>query len=149
PSDRMIKSVRGTLGGADPVPAARQSYAPAQLRPLYAYVKPSDVYRCPVDKGTMSHTCSPVPTSLLPSNFAVIGCSYQYNAGNLVYPDVDGHPGGFRQIPEDAGYGMAQKSESWVPQPSMYILGYEPPARVYGCGIAWWHQWHYLRGSPF
>jgi hypothetical protein len=79
---------------------------------------------------------------LKPSNWANLGCSYSYNAGAL--RTLQG--GGFRRPPADRDFGIATKSEGWVASPSLYILAYEPPARVYGCQGAEWHQWHYARG---
>jgi len=106
-------------------------------------MKPSEVYRCPMDKGQdIDWPCPPVPP-LKPSNWKTLGCSYQYNAGVLSYP-IPGN--GFRQKPADAADGLAEKNENWVPSPELYILAHEPPARPYGCGTAGWYQWHFVRG---
>jgi prepilin-type N-terminal cleavage/methylation domain-containing protein len=139
--DKKVKPVIATIGGADPAPGLTQHYAFARSRPLYNYTKPSDIYRCPVDKGQYAPNC--IEASLKPSNFSAIGCSYQYNAGHLT--TISG--GGFKEMPEDRGEGLASKSENWVANPSRYILMHEPSARLYGCTVAEWYQWHYVRGS--
>ena len=115
----LPKDTRQALGGFDPAPQWLVSYPVASFRPLYNYMKPSEVYRCPVDKGQdIDWPCTPVPP-LKPSNWKSVGCSYQYNAGELGYP-VPGN--GFRQKPADAADGLAEKSEGWVPSPERYIL---------------------------
>jgi prepilin-type N-terminal cleavage/methylation domain-containing protein len=141
PDTKQEKEARQALGGFDPAPPWLEYYPTARVRPLYNYVRPSEVYRCPVDKGQASWPCAPVP-ELKPSNWKTIGCSYQYNAGCLIC--VQG--GGFREKPEDQAKGLAEKPESWVPLPERYILVHEPPARLYGCGICIWYQWHFVRG---
>ena len=118
-----------------------QNFSPANLRPLYDYMRPSEVYRCPADKGSRILPCT--DPRLKPSKWLTIGCSYQYNAGALTV--MAG--GGFRQVPADAREGLASKPESWVPTPERYILMHEPPARLYGCPQTppEWYQWHYSR----
>lgn len=136
--DNLPKPVSATLGGFDPLPTHAPYIASARKRPLYNYVRPSESYKCPMDKGQSERPPCDMPP-LKPSNFTTIGCSYQYNSGDLQTPSG----GGFRQ--PRAG-GLALESESWVPEPEKYILMYEPPARVYGCGAALWTQWHQFRG---
>jgi len=143
-TDGAMKPVVATLGGYDPIPVERPCWASAKVRPLYSYMKPSEVYKCPVDKGQEPKPCCVGSPPLKPSNWSTIGCSYQYNAGELTL--LKG--GGFRQAPEDPSAGIALKSDSWVTQPSLYILGHEPSARPYECGgIPYWAQWHYSRGN--
>ena len=129
------------LGGRDPVPKMLPYYPTAKSRPFYPYLSPSEVFRCPVDKGQRIQPCPAPP--LKPSNWEMIGCSYQYNVGPLTV--VGG--GGFREEPADAWEGMANKDEGWVPSPSLYIVMHEPPARLYGCDYPEWYQWHYARGA--
>jgi prepilin-type N-terminal cleavage/methylation domain-containing protein/prepilin-type processing-associated H-X9-DG protein len=142
--DGHVKPVRATLGGYDPIPVQASSWASAKRRPLYKYLKPSDVFRCPADKGQEPEPCRESVPPLKPSNFSTIGCSYQYNAGDLT--TIRG--GGFRSPPEDPVDGIALKTEAWVTRPSRYILMHEPPARIYDCpDTPFWHQWHYVRGN--
>jgi prepilin-type N-terminal cleavage/methylation domain-containing protein len=141
PDTGEYKNARPALGGNDPAPERLPCVPTAKARSLYNYMKPSEVYHCPVDKGQILYECPPC-AALKPSNWEAFGCSYHYNAGRLGF--VVG--GGFRQKPEDEWEGLAGKDEGWVPSPTRYILLHEPPARIYGCGEAWWHQWHFLRG---
>jgi hypothetical protein len=107
-------------------------------------MRASEVYRCPEDKGQYLFHCCPCTAKIKPTDWATLGCSYHYNAGELTY--LGG--GGFKQVPEDKDHGLAGKDEGWVPAPSLYILLHEPPARLYGCppGIPMWYQWHFVRG---
>ena len=139
------KGAQWTLGGRDPLPAYQLHYPSAQVRPLYQYMQPSEVYRCPRDRGMgdwFEHCCTCAPHKLKPSNWETLGCSYHYNAGALTVPAG----GGTRLGDADRGWGLALKPESWVSSPSLYILMHEPPARPYGCihGIRW-YQWHEAR----
>jgi prepilin-type N-terminal cleavage/methylation domain-containing protein len=124
-----LKNARFALGGPDPghSPCLDYTYFPrARVRPLYDYMRPSAVYRCPVDRGEDLE--APCGQHLLkPSDFFCLGCSYQYNAGELHYPAE----GGTRQRQADAADGLSDKPESWVPEPSRYILMHEPGARPY------------------
>jgi hypothetical protein len=141
-----LKNAQWTLGGRDPLPAFRSAFASAQVRPLYQYMQPSEVYRCPKDRGLadMLVTCwLDCPYPLKPSNWETIGCSYHYNAGDLCWPQG----GGTRLRQADGALGLALKPESWVPNPSLYILMHEPPARPYCCpSEISWYQWHEARG---
>ncbi len=138
----IAKDTRQTLGGFDPGSRWLDYFPTAQIRPLYNYMRPSEVYRCPVDRGQAVWPC--IIPELKPTNWKTIGCSYHYNAGGLILPGG----GGFRQPPADAANGLAEKPESWAPSPERYILAHEPPARVYGCypEPAVWYQWHFVRG---
>jgi len=79
-----------------------------------------------------------------PTDWESLGVSYHYNAGGLVF--LVG--GGFKEEPEDQTDGLGGKSENWAPSPSLYILLYEPPARLYQTDecVPMWYQWHFLRG---
>ena len=139
------KGAQWTLGGRDPLPKFLPCFPSAQARPLYQYMRPSEVYRCPKDRGLADMLCScwvDCPYPLRPSSWESIGCSYHYNAGDLCWPK-----GGGTRLPQaDGALGLALKPESWVPNPSLYILMHEPPARPYCCpdGITW-YQWHEAR----
>ncbi len=139
------KDAQWTLGGRDPLPALLACYPSARVRPLYSYMAPSEVYRCPRDRGMgdwFVHCGECGGTKLRPSNWETLGCSYHYNAGVLAAP-----VGGGTRLPQaDPGWGLALKPESWVSSPSLYILMHEPPARPYACihGIRW-YQWHEAR----
>ena len=83
-------------------------------RDLYPYLKPSQVFHCPEDKGEDFR-----PDSLYfgPTLFHAWGCSYQLNTA----PWMDTrHP---------VQGTLPGKREDWVHDPTKYILVYEPPAR--------------------
>jgi prepilin-type N-terminal cleavage/methylation domain-containing protein len=145
PDPPQYKITGAALGGNDPAPEQLSCFPTAKARPLYNYMKPSEVFRCPVDKGQVLYVCCPCEHYLKPSDWEKLGCSYHYNDGGLAY--LGG--GGFKQPPADQEYGIAGKSEDWAPSPERYILLHEPPARLYGCPpgeIPKWYQWHFLRG---
>jgi type II secretory pathway pseudopilin PulG len=83
-------------------------------RDLYPYLKPSEVYHCPEDKG---EDFRPDGIYYGPTLFHAWGCSYQLNTK----PWMDTrHP---------VEGTLPGKREDWVHDPSKYILVYEPPAR--------------------
>jgi prepilin-type N-terminal cleavage/methylation domain-containing protein len=144
---RVRKEARPCLGGNDPGPDQLLCFPTAKARPLYDYMKPSEAYHCPVDKGQVLFGCTPIcdVIRLKPSDWETLGCSYHYNSGGLTY--LTG--GGFKEAPADRDSGIAGKAERWVPSPDRYILLHEPPARLYGCPLSGeprWYQWHFLRG---
>jgi prepilin-type processing-associated H-X9-DG protein len=63
-----------------------------------------------------------------------VGCSYKYNVGDLEYT---------RFPMEDPVNGIAEKKVNWAPEPALYVLIHEPPARRY---LGWFVQWHFARG---
>ena len=146
-------STQESIGGFDPQPIFNLAFLPAKARPLFNYLSPSEVFKCPADKGQPG-VCPTQPAPNrgqpqvmeVPSDWSAAGCSYHYNSGGL--PFIEG--GGFRNIRDGV---LAGQKESWVRQPSMYILMHEPPARIYaGCFPSGpvWYQWHYARkGTEF
>lgn len=142
----VLKEVRATLGGNDPDSLHIDCFPTAKVRPLNYYMKPSEVYHCPVDKGQILYQLLGCNDRLKPSNWETIGCSYQYNAGGLHFL----LPGGFKETPEDRLEGIAGKDENWAPDPSKYILFHEPAARIYIIPPPdprpRWYQWHFVRG---
>jgi len=139
--DKLTKFCAFPLGGQDPAPRFLPVYPSARVRPLYHYLKQSEVFRCPEDQGQRLLACAPNPNPQKPSDWLTTGASYHYN-GNQPILLVGGS---FR-----FGYAdeLAGKSDSWVPNPSKYILMHEPPARIYGCPpLAERHQWHYATQS--
>lgn len=133
--------VRWTLGGALNK-GGFPSYAAARVRPLAPYVKAAESFRCPADRGGPGRSCD--TTDLIDSRWDKLGCSYHYNAGGLTQV-----AGGGTRLPQlDADIGLAEKTEDWVSEPSLYILVHEPPARPWGCPgrPAIWVQWHRVQG---
>lgn len=142
PGDVQDKWLMQTIGGGDPIPRLVQWYVTAKNRPFASYLSPSEVFRCPVDKGQAEQPC--IAPHLKPSNWFTLGCSYQYNVGPLAV--IKG--GGFKVPPVDEMVGMGSKDEGWVPTPSKFIVMHEPTARLYGCADKpWWYQWHFARGA--
>ena len=116
------------------------------------YLKDSEVFHCPMDKGKISEDCCIHPqTTLLPSCWETRGYSYEMN-----YGAPDGIP-----IPStlmtNAGT-IFRHSEGWVPDTTRFILFYEPPASPQVCPHTsppctgaphfppQWYQWHRNRG---
>jgi prepilin-type N-terminal cleavage/methylation domain-containing protein len=140
------KLVPHSLGGYDPTAELLRYFPSAAKRPLYDYLKPSDVYRCPKDKGTQLTPGCPVRHGAFkPAKWKTVGCSYEYNAGFLMV--LSG--GGLKNADYKSLETIAGKSESWVPTPARFLLMHEPPARIYGCGIHGpeWYQWHFSRNT--
>jgi prepilin-type N-terminal cleavage/methylation domain-containing protein len=77
---KMIK----VSGGKDPLPgclAANEGWAVE--RNLFQYLKQSEVFRCPNDKGKISEDCHVHPdVTLLPSCWETRGYSYEMNLGS-------------------------------------------------------------------
>jgi prepilin-type N-terminal cleavage/methylation domain-containing protein len=145
-----------TIGGVDAKPEwmDENEAPPARYRPLNAYLPSYEVFRCPRDAGQPA-------CGIKPSNWIALGCSYQYNAGQLIYPvngylpDDDSQMGPKRPFAApfaDRQQEMAEKSESWVTDPVRHILFHEPPARIYANislyepqNPCYWYQWHYAK----
>jgi prepilin-type N-terminal cleavage/methylation domain-containing protein/prepilin-type processing-associated H-X9-DG protein len=113
---------------------------PAAVRPLYFYLKPSEVFKCPEDKGCHWVIDITKPTFLKPSCWEVTGCSYEYN-----YPDP-----WFKTRFEMDGW-LPDHKMAWVSNPSLFIELNEFPAReIYVNGgmanLYMYHHWHERRG---
>jgi prepilin-type N-terminal cleavage/methylation domain-containing protein len=140
--DQKVKPTGFALGGQEPAARFLEVYPSAKARPLYNYVKGSEVFRCSEDQGQRKLACPPRPTPQKPTDWATVGASYHYNDGPPYVLDGGGFKLGYTE-------GLASKGDSWVPKPSKYILMHEPPARIYGCpSDPEWHQWHYSMQSP-
>jgi len=70
-----------------------------------------------------------------PSNWDVGGSSYQYNGD--YWPWSDGLP---KMKKLFAGFGVGNRPTGWVPEPSRYILMYEPPAQKHAGAYVHWHR---------
>jgi prepilin-type N-terminal cleavage/methylation domain-containing protein len=127
------KCYSAALGGNDPM-AGYGEVAAAKDRPLYPYLKPSNVFRCPADRGQDETGVGPPVNGLwIPSDFETLGCSYQFNG-----LDWDNVPVGAI----DDIYILSGKKEAYVKSPPRMILMYEPPA-MYSNN---YYHWHYARG---
>ena len=147
PVDPIPRGTLQSLGGRDPM--NMHCYPNARSRPLWQYIKPSDVFRCPDDRGQKILPCGgDCDPDFIPSNYKVVGMSYQYNGGTPLV--LSG--GGFLAWKNSPTLPatLAGQAEGWVPDPSRFILMHEPPARIYGCIESGprWYQWHYAAAGP-
>ncbi len=133
---------QNVLGGHDGAPALANVIPRAVDRPLYAYIRPSAVFRCMSDQGQGLIPGSAPDQQFKPTRYEALGISYDYNEGELSVPAG----GGFRR---GMAGTLAGKPTSWVPDPTKFIVLHEPPARIYGnaLGAAQWQQWHYAIGA--
>jgi prepilin-type N-terminal cleavage/methylation domain-containing protein len=136
-------------GGRAPLPGCHEStFGRAEDRPLYTLLKQSEVWRCPDDAGKISVHCRQHPAvTLLPGCWETRGFSYEFNAGTPVGMRA---PYTRRKV---AG-PIVGKFDSWVPNPSLFILMHEPPASLQVCHCPEkehfrprWYQWHRSRGK--
>jgi prepilin-type N-terminal cleavage/methylation domain-containing protein len=135
-------------GGRDPLPGClTTNHGLAYQRNLYPYLKQSEVFHCPVDKGKISEDCHRHPNvTLLPSCWETRGYSYEMNVG---LPDGLPIP---PTLKTNAGT-IIGKSETWIPDPTRFILFNEPPAALQVCHDQHplfeprWYQWHRNRGK--
>ena len=147
PLDPIPRGTLQALGGREPLNPA--CFPNARSRPLWAYIKPSDVFRCPDDRGQKILPCSSAcDPDFAPSNFKTVGISYQYNGGTPLV--LSG--GGFRAWKNSPTLPstLAGQSEGWIPDPARFIVMHEPPARIYGCVDTGprWYQWHFAAAGP-
>jgi prepilin-type N-terminal cleavage/methylation domain-containing protein len=145
--DRGGKMVR-VSGGGDPLPGClATNHGWASQRNLFSYLKNSEVFRCPTDRGKVSEDCHKhLTVTLLPSCWETRGYSYEMNIGapdGLPIPST-------RKTNEGVIVGH---NEAWVPDPTRFILFYEPPASPHVCHaepplfLPRWYQWHRNRGK--
>jgi prepilin-type N-terminal cleavage/methylation domain-containing protein len=120
------------------------TYPRPEERPLHRYVSTAESFRCPADRGVAVQVCAKCPT-MTETKWTELGCSYTYNAA--AFTKLATPPTLLEQ--QDSEEGMAAKPENWPPEPSRYLMVYEPPARPWGCpnAAAVWVQWHRARGK--
>ncbi len=135
-------------GGVDPLPGClATNFGWAATRNLFPYLGPSQVFRCPDDKGKISAHCHDHPsTTLLPSCWGTRGYSYEMNIGRPV-----GLP--LPSTRKPVAGSLLGNNEIWVKDPARFILFYEPPASPQVCHhqdrlfAPHWYQWHRNRGN--
>lgn len=140
--------MRRVTGGRDPLPGClTTNHGLAVNRPLHQYLGKSEVFRCPKDAGKVSEDCHTHPsTTLLPSCWETRGFSYEMNLGN---PNGLPIPSTLKPL---AGT-IVGRVESWLPDPTRFILFFEPPASPQVCHATpplfrpRWYQWHRSRGK--
>jgi prepilin-type N-terminal cleavage/methylation domain-containing protein len=135
--DRRSKWNLDTVGGKAPIPSHAPYWLSEGKRPLFRYLAPSRVYQCTADAGSLrSGPGAPAGINHKPSAYGTVGCSYLFNNGPLATPAG----GGFRKGRD--GF-LAGQQESWIPDPTKYIVLFEPPAGLNGG----FNQWHNSRGQ--
>jgi prepilin-type N-terminal cleavage/methylation domain-containing protein len=141
--------IRRLTGGQDSLPGClTTNHGYAVDRSLYLQLsRVTQVWRCPMDRGKISEHCHLHPeTTLLPSCWETRGYSYEMNVGS-----PNGLPIPSTRKPV-AGV-LIGEPENWVPNPSRFILLYEPPATPQVCYaspqlfLPHWYQWHRNRGQ--
>src|SRR5262245_5808061 len=81
--DENGSKISPVSGGQDSLPGClTTNHGHAYERNLFPYLKNSEVFRCPADKGKVSEDCHLHPrTTLLPSCWETRGYSYEMNWG--------------------------------------------------------------------
>jgi prepilin-type N-terminal cleavage/methylation domain-containing protein len=139
--------VAEATGGKDPLPGClTTNHSLATQRRLFRYLGVSEVFKCAKDFGKWREDCATHPdTTLLPSCWSTRGFSYEFNNGS---------PSGLASpytTNTNAG-PITGKPESWVRNPTKFLLMYEPPAAPQVCHHEFehfrprWYQWHRQRG---
>ncbi|MDB6027009.1 MAG: hypothetical protein JWM68_3232 [Verrucomicrobiales bacterium] len=135
-------------GGKDPATLCLQTnHGFARDRNLFRYLGASEVFRCPSDLGKVSEDCHDHPDqTLLDSCWETRGFSYEINSGIPI-----GLPS-TATLKMSAGQIFGER-ESWLPDPSRFILFFEPPAVPHVCHSSpplfdpHWYQWHRARSK--
>ncbi len=135
--------MRRVTGGKDPsTPCLATNHGFAVDRSLYPYLRESEVFRCPMDKGKVSEDCHRHPSqTLLPSCWETRGFSYEMNVGAPLGLPI---PSTRKPI---AGT-ITGHAEGWIPDTTRFILFFEPPANPQVCHAVTplfeprWYQWH-------
>jgi prepilin-type processing-associated H-X9-DG protein len=138
-----------SIGGREARSDVSTSVAPPYLRPLFSYLKPSQLFQCPDDHGAGIWIDGTKRVALNPSCWDIAGCSYMYNVPASVTPYHK------TRLPQEDPYlGIAGKKVGWVPDPARFILMYEPPARSFllfptlNAPMHSFQHWHYSAGDP-
>jgi prepilin-type N-terminal cleavage/methylation domain-containing protein len=119
------------LGGNDPNPITLPQAPLAKDRLLNAYFDAGPAWICPSDRG--------FGPELHPTTAGVLGNSYRFNwALQGEYYHLDG-------VADDPNYNLGLKKESWVPEPSRFILMYDMgvypyPMNSAAINITQWHN---------
>jgi prepilin-type N-terminal cleavage/methylation domain-containing protein len=118
------------LGGNDPKPANLPHNFSAKDRPLNQYVPGGKSWLCPSDRG--------FGMIFTPTTGGGGGTSYRFNW--ILSLDYYQTPG----VAEDPDYNLGLKKESWVPEPTRFIMFYDDAVFPYnldnGVGAGQWHN---------
>ncbi len=149
-------NTQSTMGGVDPAPGYFTSFmAQATNRPLARYQGNPKIFQCPVDVGHLAYpqdALSYPPPAAKPSMWTTIGCSYVYNSSvSAPWDRTRAPPQPISTLIRPRGF-LGNRPESFVDEPSRYILVTEPTARPMGRLVAptvvifYWAQWHRTYG---
>ena len=129
------------LGGGNPTARAGNRFGLEQAtnRILWPYTHSSEVYSCPADRG-MDDSPWMQPFKNL---YDTVGSSYKYNTQPW-NDDITR-----LRVKDPNSGGLGGKKESWLSQPSNYILLHEPPATPEWFGGDGWRYffWHFACGK--
>jgi len=126
------------IGGMERTNKYPVSLLHAQDRPLFSYLKPSEVYRCTEDNGSLMAIHVEPRINLKPTWWEMSGCSYAYN-----YPQVAVWWVGDTKFEMDGI--LPNNKESWVNNPLKFILFVEFPAMRIALeppGLGLYCHWH-------
>jgi prepilin-type N-terminal cleavage/methylation domain-containing protein len=114
------------LGGNDPYPVNQSTIPLATNRLLNPYVPAPQAWACPSDRGfgNLVH----------PSNARMFGNSYRFNW--LLDEDYYWTSG----VAGSPPYVLALKKESWVPEPTRFVMFHDMAVFPWGAGSAQWHN---------
>ena len=147
--DENDGKIRPLTGGRPALPGCwTETFGLPESRSLYPYLKQSEVWRCPKDRGKYRVHCGlHTEAGLMPTCWETRGFSYEFNGGR---------PDGLR-VPftrREVASGIVGKLDSSIPNPTLFILMYEPPAALQACHCVprehfrpRWYQWHRNRGK--
>ena len=117
------------LGGNDPNPVNSPHIPLATNRLLNPYMQARQAWVCPSDRG--------VGPAFQPSTAAVLGNSYRFNW------NLEGDYYGTSGVAEDPEFNLGLKKESWVPEPTRFIMFYDIAVYPYVNGssvsVSQWH----------
>jgi prepilin-type N-terminal cleavage/methylation domain-containing protein len=125
--DSPVLRYAAALGGDDAAPSYRKYYRPAAKRHLAVYVPAKESFHCPADKGLDISDLSFRPTV-----YAAAGCTYRLN-GYL-------HPTYTPAVAEAPMNNICGQKETWVPQPSRFIMMHEAGGYPWDDLFVHWHK---------
>ncbi len=129
------------FGGGDPDrrTVIGKDMLAATNRPLWRYTGSGKLFECPADRGADISKVINLPATK--SVFKDTGTSYRYNNNPWTLTDP--------QFPlADPNKGLAEKAESWIPDPVRHVLMQDLPALPWqnDDGTSYYHSWHYPSG---
>lgn len=135
PDTRLIElfPARMAVGGNDSARSFGGGLPLAKDRLLNQHLSARDLFRCPDDRG-VGHTSHELEKKV----YDGLGYSYFYNGPPLNPSEL--------QANGEAVAAFEGKKESFVRQPALHILFYEPPARRLNGA---YYQWHLARGPAW